>query len=88
MRKLQTNAQAMLTVLSQWYSRLPAAQQDLFGGLVVGWETGIGANAYYYPNGNAIEEQCVWESRELGMTLTYIGVPNTEVGGAGRARAG
>ncbi|MFA5292990.1 MAG: dockerin type I domain-containing protein [Phycisphaerae bacterium] len=41
-----------LPVIVQWWNNLPAGKKDLFIGLKVGWESSIGLNSFYYPNGN------------------------------------
>ncbi|MCL4219510.1 MAG: hypothetical protein KJ052_21225, partial [Candidatus Hydrogenedentes bacterium] len=44
-------------VVSKWAHSLPDEKKYLFGGLKLGHETGIGYNAYYYPDGNQYFEQ-------------------------------
>ena len=43
--------------VSKWHEALPKDKNHLFGGLKLGHETGIGYNAYYYPDGNQYFEQ-------------------------------
>lgn len=55
---LQTNAlRDLVPIIAKWYSKLPRTNQWLFGGVKLGWEAGIGYNAYYYPDGNHYREQ-------------------------------
>ena len=42
----------LIPVVLQWWNALPAEKKDLLVGLKVGWESSIGVNAWYYPNGN------------------------------------
>ena len=42
----------LMPMIMQWWTSLPPDKKHLFIGLNVGWETSIGYNAYYYPNGN------------------------------------
>jgi hypothetical protein len=42
----------LLPIVMNWQTSLPENKKNLFVGLMVGWETSIGYNAYYYPNGN------------------------------------
>jgi len=39
-----------------WWQDLPHNKKNLFVGFKVGWESGIGINAWYYPNGNYYKE--------------------------------
>ncbi len=48
---------ALAPIIAEWQGRLPAARKWLFGGVKLGWEAGIGYNAYYYPDGNRYYEQ-------------------------------
>ncbi len=42
----------LIPVVLQWWNALPANKKELLVGLKVGWESSIGVNAWYYPNGN------------------------------------
>jgi hypothetical protein len=44
----------LIPVILDWWKSLPANQKYLFVGIKLGWESSIGANAWYYPNGNAL----------------------------------
>jgi len=48
---------ALAPIIVEWRDRLPASRKWLFGGVKLGWEAGIGYNAYYYPQGNRYYEQ-------------------------------
>ena len=48
---------ALVPIIVQWERHLPASRRWLFGGVKLGWEAGIGYNAYYYPDGNRCYEQ-------------------------------
>jgi hypothetical protein len=47
--ELTKGAQALKT----WYDQLPDNKKYLLAGVVVGWESSIGANLFYIPNGNS-----------------------------------
>jgi hypothetical protein len=47
----------LVPILVEWQRSLPASRKWLFGGLKLGWEAGIGYNAFYYPDGNRYYEQ-------------------------------
>jgi hypothetical protein len=44
----------IIPVVLDWWKALPAAKKELLVGIKVGWESSIGVNAWYYPNGNAL----------------------------------
>ncbi|MCW5550778.1 MAG: hypothetical protein KIS67_01295 [Verrucomicrobiae bacterium] len=44
----------LIPVVLNWWNDLPAEKKELFVGLKLGWESSIGVNAWYYPNGNAL----------------------------------
>jgi hypothetical protein len=48
---------ALVPIITEWQRRLPTSRKWLFGGVKLGWEAGIGYNAYYYPDGNRYFEQ-------------------------------
>lgn len=48
------NLNQLLPVVISWYNSLPADKKYLLGGVDFGNEVEIGANFYYYPNGNAL----------------------------------
>ena len=48
---------ALVPIIVEWRRRLPAARKWLSGGVKLGWEAGIGYNAFYYPDGNRYYEQ-------------------------------
>jgi len=44
----------LIPLVLDWWRALPADKKHLFIGIKLGWESSIGANAWYYPNGNAL----------------------------------
>ncbi|MCL2305640.1 MAG: hypothetical protein FWC43_09880, partial [Planctomycetaceae bacterium] len=42
----------IVPVILDWEKSLPGNQKYLFVGIKVGWESSVGVNAWYYPNGN------------------------------------
>lgn len=44
----------LIPVVLNWSKALPVEKKELFVGLKVGWESSIGVNAWYYPNGNEL----------------------------------
>jgi len=47
----------LVPIVVNWWQALPPDRKDLFVGLKVGWESSIGVNAWYYPNGNELVNQ-------------------------------
>ena len=45
------------TIVVNWWKSLPAEKKYLLVGVKVGWESAIGSNNWYYPNGNNLLEQ-------------------------------
>jgi hypothetical protein len=44
----------MVPRIVQWWKALPRGQRDLLVGVKLGWESSIGVNAWYYPDGNQL----------------------------------
>ncbi|MBA4147585.1 MAG: hypothetical protein H0X66_05680 [Verrucomicrobia bacterium] len=42
----------LIPIILQWWKALPAEKKDLLVGIKVGWESSIGVNAWYFPDGN------------------------------------
>lgn len=60
----------LVPLIVEWHRKLPADRKWLFAGLKLGWETGIGYNAYFYSDGNRYVER--WPndpSHDPGMVL-------------------
>jgi hypothetical protein len=47
----------LIPIVLDWWRELPAKQKELLIGIKVGWESSIGVNAWYYPNGNELLAQ-------------------------------
>jgi hypothetical protein len=44
----------LIPLILQWWKRLPDDKRHLLIGIKLGWESSIGVNAFYYPNGNEL----------------------------------
>ena len=44
----------VIPLVLNWWQALPADKKYLFIGIKLGWESSVGINAWYYPNGNAL----------------------------------
>jgi hypothetical protein len=42
----------LIPLVLEWWKNLPEAKKLLLIGIKIGWESSIGVNAFYYPNGN------------------------------------
>ncbi len=43
-----------IPLILRWWANLPDEKKYLLIGVKLGWETAIGVNSFYYPNGNAL----------------------------------
>jgi hypothetical protein len=57
----------LIPVVLEWWQALPADKRYLWIGLKVGWESSIGVNAWYYPNGNALLDKPASEDPTTGL---------------------
>jgi len=57
----------VIPVVLDWWKALPADRKDLLVGIKVGWESSVGVNAWYYPNGNALLEKPAAEDPTSGL---------------------
>ena len=44
----------LVPLILRWWEKLPTSKKDLLIGVKLGWESAIGVNAFYFPNGNAL----------------------------------
>lgn len=61
-----------IKVIKNWYEELPSEKKDLFGGIVLGWESSIGVNVFHYPNGNSYLGQPESNDPTYGKTMTEL----------------
>ena len=84
----------LIPVVVDWWRKLPEQRQDLFIGLKVGWESSIGVNAYYYPEGNQLAERPAAEDPVQPIQADqlpgrgYVPIGYAAVSMAGLANAG
>ena len=53
-RACEEGMDGLMPIVMEWWKGLPEDKKHLFIGINVGWESSIGLNAYYYPNGNEL----------------------------------
>ena len=44
----------LIPLILRWWGQLPEDKRHLLIGIKLGWESAIGVNSFYYPNGNAL----------------------------------
>ena len=62
----------LIPVVLQWWNALPAEKKELLVGLKVGWESSIGVNAWYYPNGNDLLAKPADDDPKHGKQVTEL----------------
>ena len=83
-RKACDSAVRMLVpMVRNWWHALPDSLKYLFVGINVGWESAIGVNNWYYPNGNAQLDQPVASDPTYGLNL--LAFPSRAVQAIGHA---
>jgi hypothetical protein len=73
----------LVPLVLQWWKKLPDDKKSLLIGLKIGWESSIGVNAFYYPNGNRLLDQP--ESKDPREELKADQVPDRGVAASGYA---
>jgi len=57
----------LIPLVRGWWQALPAKDRELFVGLKVGWESSIGVNAWYYPDGNDLLDRPASDDPTSGL---------------------
>lgn len=57
----------IIPVVLAWWEALPEARRDLLIGMKLGWESSIGVNAFYYPDGNRLLDEPPEEDPQYGL---------------------
>ncbi len=74
---------ALVPVILDWWHKLPSERKSLLIGVKIGWESSIGVNAFYYPNGNDLLDRP--ESEDPRQELKAEQVPGRGVVASGYA---
>lgn len=53
----RTEMKKLVPIVVDWWKNLPKEKKYLFVGVKVGWESSIGVNTWYYPNGNTLYDE-------------------------------
>ena len=62
----------LVPILLSWWAALPPDQKHLLAGVKVGWESSIGVNNFYYPNGNDLLDQPAANDPQYGIKATEV----------------
>ncbi|HRZ35031.1 MAG TPA: sulfatase-like hydrolase/transferase [Candidatus Paceibacterota bacterium] len=62
----------LVPIILDWWKALPADQRHLLAGVKVGWESSIGVNNFYYPNGNDLLDKPADEDPRHGIKATEV----------------
>jgi len=73
----------LVPLILDWWMKLPDEKKSLLIGIKIGWESSIGVNAYYYPNGNDLLERP--ESEDPQVELKGDQLPGRGVVASGYA---
>jgi hypothetical protein len=57
----------LVPIVMNWWKSLPDEKKYLLVGIKVGWESAIGVNNWYYPNGNALLDEPESEDPDYGL---------------------
>ena len=68
----QKEMDKIVPVIVKWMQSLPPEKKDLFVGLKVGWESSVGVNAWYYPNGNDLLGMPQADDPQEGLTADIL----------------
>ncbi len=61
----------LIPQILDWWERLPAARQELFVGVKVGWERAVGMGSFYYPDGNRYADLPEADDPQTGSDAPY-----------------
>lgn len=62
----------LVPIIADWWRSLPDGKKDLLAAVKVGWESAIGVNNWYYPNGNALLDQPEANDPQYGLNSSLL----------------
>lgn len=62
----------LVPLIRHWWTHLQEDKKELFIGLKLGWESSIGVNAFYYPNGNNLLDQPEHEDPRVELKAEQV----------------
>jgi len=63
---------ALIPLILSWWKALPVYKRHLLVGVKLGWESAIGVNSFYYPNGNALLDKPEADDPRTGLKADQI----------------
>ena len=63
---------ALIPVILKWRQALPPARRDLLVGIKLGWESSVGVNSWYYPNGNEMAQRPADQDPKTGLKADQL----------------
>ncbi len=73
----------LIPLILRWWGQLPEDKRHLLIGIKLGWESAIGVNSFYYPNGNALLD--LSEDKDPQIELKGDQIPDRGVTAIGYA---
>ena len=62
----------LIPIILNWHQNLPSDKKQLLAGIKLGWESSIGANNWYYPNGNDYLDKSEADDPKYGTTIDKL----------------
>ncbi len=62
----------LIPIVLTWAKALPPEKRDLFIGIKLGWESSIGVNSFYYPNGNDLRDKPEKDDPQSGIKTDIL----------------
>ncbi len=62
----------LVPLILDWWDQLPRDKKHLLIGIKLGWESALGVNSFYYPNGNALLNQPEKDDPKTGLRADRI----------------
>jgi len=66
-RACHEEMRVLVPLILDWWRHLPATQKHLLIGIKLGWESALGVNSFYYPDGNALLDRPESEDPQSGL---------------------
>lgn len=67
-----TEMKRLVPIIRDWWQALPPGKQWLLIGIKVGWESSIGVNAWYYPDGNKLADHPATNDPTTGVKGSQV----------------
>ncbi|MBI1389701.1 MAG: hypothetical protein GC154_14785 [bacterium] len=71
-RACHEEMRVLIPLILNWRNRLPEEKRRLLIGIKLGWESSIGVNSFYYPNGNDMLNRPESEDPQSGLEAARV----------------